>query len=325
MRSIVTTLTQMAKSMASIWIFFPPAFGASAPPQETESVIQRDALGKSPQNSDEADQLITNRQLRAISGSLSRLSVNTTWVHSAGSLSAPFDIVRPNITAAGDTATLQSLVGDVGLRYRMNTKESLSLSVGLSMVAPFHYSIDTNNALLQNEYDQNAHVLTVNDPTLNFRHLDKFSGIQSITQASASLLTAAFKRNAGFRSSFMVSQTMMYELGKSGLSIGAVVQGTLNTFGGDADSSNRPTFILGFYPSIEYIINEVLNLRTVSGVWVNEFRRNGTSFNRIIYQSVGLGISVTRDVFLYPNIQFLPGELRADKTNIGLTANVNVF
>lgn len=307
-----------------IKVFSPSAWAVSTPPV-VDAVVTQENTTKPVQQTDEADQLITNRQLRASTGSLSKLSVNMTWSYSGGSINAPFGVVRPNITAAGDTATLQSLAGDVGLRYRINTKDSLNLSVGLSMVAPFHYSIQTNDPSLKGEYDQNAHVLTANDPSLTFRHLDKVWGIQSITQTSAGLYTAAYRRNAGFLSNFFVSQTFMYEVGKSGLSLGTVFQGTLNIFGGDVDTSNRPGFILGVYPSIEYVINDRLNLRTVSGVWVNEFRRNGSSFNRVVYQSVGLGISVTRDLFLYPNIQFLPGDLRADKTNLGFTANVNLF
>lgn len=303
------------------------ALGSAIPAaeQSAPSSAQSAATKATDSQTDEADQLITNRQLRAISGSLSRISMNTTWSYSAGAIDAPFNVVRPNITAAGDIATLQSLSGDVGLRYRLGTKDSVNFSIGLSMVAPFHYSLDTQNAALKSEYDQNAHKLTANDPTLTWRHLDKFSGIQSVTQASASLYTAAYRRNAGFQTGFVLSQTCMYEVGKSGLSFGAVVQGTLNTFSGEVDTGMRPGFILGFYPSIEYVISERLNLRTVSGVWVNEFRRNGTSFNRVVYQSVGVGISVTRDVFLYPNIQFLPGDLRADKTNLGFTANINLL
>ena len=325
MRSILTSL-----NLTILFILFTIsvskfALGSSAPPLTTESVATPDAKVKPAPQPDEADQLITNRQLRASSGSLSKFSMNMTWSYSAGAIDAPFSISRPNITAAGDTAALQSLAGDVGLRYRISAKDSVNLSVGLSMIAPFHYSIETNNELLRKEYDQNAHVLTANDPTLTFRHLDKLWGIQSVSQASAGLYTAAFRRNAGFQSGFVLTQTFMYEVGKSGLSVGSVFQGTLNTFDGNVDTSERPGFILGFYPSVEYIISDRLNLRTISGVWVNEFRRNGTSFNRIVYQSVGLGISVTRDVFLYPNIQFLPGDLRADKTNLGFTANINVL
>jgi len=44
-----------------------------------------------------------------------------------------------------------------------------------------------------------------------------------------------------------------------------------------------------------------------------------------VYQSVGLGISVTRDIFLYPNIQFIPSDIRSDRTNIAMSASINIF
>lgn len=335
MNAMLRTNVLALAALATMTSVLPSALAATTPaaPAAVEGTngsssttkLPADPLIQSAPKTDEADELITNRQLRASTGSLSKFSFNTTWSYSAGAVNAPFDISRPNITAAGDTAALQSLSADVGMRYRIDTKNSANLSVGLAMVAPFHYSIDTQDPALQGEYDQNAHALTVNDPTITLRHLDKFWGIQSVTQLSGNLYTAAYRRNAGFRTGFVLSENLMYEIGKSGLSFGTFVSGTINTFGGDVDSGNRPAFILGFYPAIEYVVSERVNLRTVSGVWVHEFRRNGTGFDRIIYQSVGVGFSVTRDIFLYPNIQFLPGSLRADKTNLGFTANINLL
>ncbi len=302
------------------------AFAAGAPPASqgtNQQVATEVPAGEAPP--DEADQLITNRQLRAATGSLSRWSMNTYWNYSAGAINAPFDVLRPNITAAGDTSALHSLYADVGVRYRINPKDSLSLSVGLSMASPFHTEIETDNAALREEFEQNAGKLAANDPTMTFRHLDKLGGFQSVSQVSVYLYTSEFRRNAGFRTGALLSQNFMYEVGKTGLSLGSAVQATFNTFGGEVDSGNRPWMVLGLYPAIEYVISDRLNLRTVSGVWVNEFRRNGSEFSRIVYQSVGLGISAGRDVFIYPNLQFLPGDLRADKTNLGLSANVNLF
>jgi hypothetical protein len=293
----------------------------AAPSAQSETSIQAPKA----ETTDEADQIITNRQLRASTGSLSMWSMNTFWSYSAGAINDPFSVVRPNITAAGDVGALQSLYADIGVRYRISAKDSATLSVGMNMVSPFHFSIDTEDAGLREEFEQNAHKLSMNDPSISLRHIDKLAGIQSISSISFAMYTSEFRRNAGFRTGIGISQNFMYEIGKSGLSIGTAFQGAINTFGGDVDTSRRPAFTLGVYPAVEYVINDKFNLRTVSGVWVHEFRRNGSGFNRIVYQSVGLGVSVARDVFIYPNVQFLPGDLRADKTNIGLSANVNLF
>jgi hypothetical protein len=323
-RDFMTSHIRLSRALSFMAVFFAgSAMGAM--PSTGSSSIEAPTAPVSTAVTDQADNVITNRQLRASSGSLSKWSVNTFWSYSAGSINAPTNVVRPNITAAGDISALQSLYGTIGARYRLSPLDSLSLSIGLNMVSPFHGSIRTNDSDLRSEFDDNARKLSANDPAIKFSHLDKISGIQSVTELELSFYTAEFVRNAGFRTGTVLSQTLMYELGKTGLSLGTALEGTWNTFGGDADSAKRPKFILGFYPMLEYVINDTFNLRTVSGVWVNEFRRDGSSFNRVIYQSVGLGISLSRDVFLYPNVQFLPGDLRADKTNLGLNANLNLF
>ena len=42
-------------------------------------------------------------------------------------------------------------------------------------------------------------------------------------------------------------------------------------------------------------------------------------------QDVGLGISVSRDVFLFPNFQFSYDDPRIENTNVGFVANINMF
>jgi len=76
------------------------------------------------------------------------------------------------------------------------------------------------------------------------------------------------------------------------------------------------------------VINDTFNLRTIlRPYWYQNSR--GQSFSKWtrldMTQSVGLGISMTRNIFLYPNIQFAPDNIRADRTNIGLSANINIF
>ena len=37
------------------------------------------------------------------------------------------------------------------------------------------------------------------------------------------------------------------------------------------------------------------------------------------------GVKVTRDIFLYPNVQFVPDQLRSKQTNVALSTNINMF
>jgi hypothetical protein len=68
-----------------------------------------------------------------------------------------------------------------------------------------------------------------------------------------------------------------------------------------------------------------LNFRTVANVWTYEMYPVEGLVHDAYTESVGIGCSVTRDIFLYPNIQFTPGNISANLTNVGLTATINLF
>ena len=275
---------------------------------------------------DEADQLITNRRLRADAGSLSKWSVSMFFDYKGGSLDAPTKAERPNIVNGADALTLQSLTGEVGVRYRLTPRDSLTLSTGLFMTTPFHDSIDTDNAALKKNFDDNHQKLNISDPSIKYVHLAQLYGIQSVSLVKPTLITNNQQHKAGYQASLLLSQTFMKDVGKTGFSYGVGLQSLIYNF--HNDNKNLSSSVTGVYPAAEYVINDTLNLRTVFGWQVYEqFRRqdSDTFTKRKVYQSVGMGISVTRDVFLYPNIQFIPSDIRSDRTNLAISANINVF
>lgn len=290
---------------------------------ETEDLPQSKKLQK---KVDPADQAITNRRLRADSGSLSKWSGAMFFNYQGGSLANPTKPERPNIVNGKDALTLSNFSGEIGIRYRLSPLDSLSASTGLFMTTPFHSSIETDNEKLQKNFDENHQKLTVADPFLKYTHVDKFAGLQSVTNFKPTLITNNQQKSVGYRSSYYLAQTLMKEIGETGLSLGGLFAATFYTFNGDnKDLSNN---VLGLYPYIEYVINDTYNLRTAFGWQVYEQYRsmdNGTWAKRKVYQSAGVGISLSRDVFLYPNIQWIPSDIRADRTNIAISANINVF
>jgi hypothetical protein len=306
------------------------------------SLAQTTSSSVIPQNlekkSDEADNIITNRRIRASTGSLSKWSFNSSWNYNAGSVERPFDATRPNITAASDVALLQNLSGDVGVNYRLNQKDRLSLKTGLQMAAPFHSSIETNDAGVREEFEKNQGNLDVQNPALSYSRIFKVKGVQNVLSAGAGLYTQGALTDRGYQYFFNSSLNTMYDMGKTGASAGLLFTYDRNFFDRDTAINARGVQVsllegqaeqvLGIYPQAEYEINETFNLRTILRAWVYEDRRSrkfGDFIQRELTQSVGLGISVTRDIFLYPNIQFAPNNLRADKTNVGLSANINLF
>lgn len=278
------------------------------------------------QKVDEADQLITNRRLRADSGSLSKWSASMYFNYQGGSLAEPGSPERPNIVNGADALTLQNLTGEVGVRYRLTAVDSLTLSTGLFMTTPFHGTIDTDNANLKKNFDENHQKLNVSDPSIKYNHLAKVFGVQSVSLIKPTWITNNQQREAGYQASLLLSQTFMKDVGQTGFSFGVGLQSLIYSFHNDNQALS--TNVTGIYPAAEYVINDTFNVRTVFGWQVYEQFRSqdsDTFVKRKVYQSVGLGISVSRDIFLYPNIQYIPSDIRSDRTNLAISANINMF
>lgn len=85
----------------------------------------------------------------------------------------------------------------------------------------------------------------------------------------------------------------------------------------------------GFEPSLQFQFSDRFALNTTWELW--EFEHIRSSPHRDVYQrnkviqSVGLGISLTRDIYLNPNINFVPDDVRSDRTNVALSADINIF
>lgn len=275
---------------------------------------------------DEADQLITNRRLRADVGSLSLWSVSTAFTYQGGALAYPGDAQRPNIVKGADALTLQNLTGDVGVRYRLTKLFSLTMSTGVFMTTPFHTTIKTNDPKLQKNFDENHQKMTVNDPVLKATYVNKVFTLQSVTSAKLTLITNNQQKLDGYQWSYYLSQNFMKQVEGTKFSYGANI--AIQAYSFSHANDNLTDKVFGIYPALEYEIYQKLNFRTAFGSFVYQHLRGSdpwTYEKRKVYQSVGLGILLGRDVFLYPNIQYIPSDIRSDRTNIALTTNINFF
>ncbi|MGE3610442.1 MAG: hypothetical protein AB7I27_12705 [Bacteriovoracaceae bacterium] len=246
--------------------------------------------------------------------------------YNGGSIQKPFAAQRPNIVDGADALTLQYMSANVGLRYRLNALNSITVATGMFMTAPFNKTIKTNDPDLEDEFKKTQGVLTVNDPNLIYTNLASVYGWQVVTQLTPTLITNSQQRHQGYRASWDAASTWMKVIGKSDLSLGATFEWTGYSF--DKPNKSLATNVWQLYPVVEYIINDKLNLRTLWGWQVYQQTRDmkwNTYDKRIVYQSFGVGVSLNRNIYLYPNIQFIPSDIRSDRTNIGLSAYINTF
>ena len=311
---------------------------SSAPASETKVTLDEIVGEGERTETDKADELITNRMLRASAGSLSTWSVSTTWGYLGSSVKNPFDPVRPNIRGAAGTADMHRATGDIALRRRLSAVDSLSLGAGLGMFAPFHGSVDfdsydmpedTLNRLRDN-HAENAQKLSVNDPYLSYTRLARLGNVQSVSSATLYAFTNSYTRGTlGGVASLSLGQTFMTDTPVTGLSFGVSFSAGSSLYSKDDTDllGSQTRYSLGVFPVAEYVINDTFNLRTLIGQIYQQTRAEQDPWrfkNQKMYQSVGLGISVTRDIYLYPNVQFIPREISADQTNVGISATINL-
>lgn len=293
------------------------SFGAHAEYQATStSEAELDAMKLGTPDLDDIDQEITNARMRADAGSRSRVSMSTGLGYSGGSVKKPFGSERPNLSGDPSTETSTDLSGSISARYRFNPRTSMTFGAGFGVLQPFHGAEDFN----------------IDNPGIGLNRAYRIGNFQTITSAGATWGTSESWKAANQKASVSISHNMMTQIGNSGWTAGASVQvvnnfhSALNLPAGEEDT--RTDWRIGLYPQLEYQFNDRYSARTVFGYFNYYSFKNTDTFdfkNVFVYQSVGVGISVTRDIYLYPNVQFIPDNLSVDNTNVAISATINLF
>lgn len=294
------------------------------------SAEKTEATTPSPE-ADKTDQLITNRNLRSLNGSLSTWSFASTWNYQGGSLNRPIGSSRPNVTGSKDVALVQNLSGTVGISYRLTEIDRLTFGIGLQMASPFSSEADSQfSESGRREFDRTQGKIDASNPQLVYRRIMKPFGVQSILTGTSTYYTQDALVDRGLETKNEVTLNSLYEFGKSKFSAGVVFQGAFFTHNKDSKAlqAGQPAYEFYALPVTEYEINELMNWRAVYRYnWYQQNRAQSSSEWTTLDPTIstGIGFSITRDIFVYPNIQFNPEDIRSDRTNIGLSANINLF
>lgn len=283
-----------------------------------ESVMPKGQVEKKEGESD-VDEVITNRKLRAETGAKSKYSFSAALSYSGGTVNSPGADTRPNIATGTATPTVPAMGGSLGAKYKLSQLQSLSVDVGIVSRKPFHN--DAKKSLRERT--------TVSNPSLTYQVVYKAGGIQNVSSVSGTVVTDDFYRELGYQYGADFSQTAIYDFGGSNFSMGLAFTAGVNTFDKNdaALQAMQGDYSFGFYPFAEYVFSDRLNLRTVFRPFTFEHIRSepfGNVIRNVYTQSVGVGVSVTRDIYLYPNVQFVPEDFRSELTNVGLSANINI-
>jgi hypothetical protein len=300
----------------------PTTATSAAAPSSGESATKLSDV--TPQNADvkkegdvDTDEVITNRKLRAETGAKKKYSFSSTVTYSGGTVNNPMADVRPNITAGIATQVAPRLSGSLGMRYRLSPLQTLGASFGVGVDKPFHG--DDKKSFRDRS--------SASNPGVSFTNMSKILGIQAVSSVSANAFTTDFLRTNGYVAGFGLSQTLVYDFGGSKTSVGVSASISSSIFDKDGPGLQQGDYGVGAFPFFEYVFNDKLNFRTLVGFMADHSRTTSDFWTwtaNKVYQSAGIGISVTRDLFLYPNVQFIPEDVRSDRTNVGITATLNL-
>ncbi len=275
------------------------------------------------------DQEITNPKLRAESGSKSKISMSFGVNYQGSSLQEPLAADRPNLYAAAGSEQFSALDGSVSTRYRLDKNNSFTLGVGLGMITPLQGDVDGNDG--KNQF-------RVKNPSVAYSRVFQAWGLQNIFSAGVNIGTDTIASDMDRVVSPSVGYTLMKDF-KNRLSMGISAsyvysyystsagenkKFTTNSYGGDA----RTEYDIGLYPMAEYALTDKMSLRTVAR-YTSWFHLLGSKENSLLHengtQSFGVGYAVSRDIYLYPNVQFLWQDLKSERTNVALSATINLF
>ncbi len=320
--------------VAFLWVLFAAeANGQSTKLLPTESLnIKLKSLESSTNKvAGDLDREITNPKLRAESGSKSKFSGSASLTYRGGGLSRPFGSARPDLSGLPENQRETGVDGGLKVRYRTNKNSSAILGVGLGVRTP-----------LQGDLNATTNQVNVGDPLLGYNLTWAGLGLQNSANVFATFGTSKESSKLDQFGSGAIEYSVIKAFPQSRLHIGLSTYIYQNIFEnrpgenpltalppGRNEVDVRTQTGLSLSPTIEYYLSDRVALRTLFSYfrWRHLYgHRDPWALSKIKeFQSVGVGWAVTRDVYLYPNVQFLPREIRADFTNVGLSATLNVF
>jgi len=279
---------------------------------------------------DDIDTAITNAKLRAESGSKSKWSIKADINYNGGNLETPLGPVRPNYAGISSQDNSTSIAGTIGAAYRLGMFDSVRAGTGVLILTPFHNSWDD----LKNSNGERK--TDISNPYVEYSRSLKIDGWQNVFDTYYTHFTQSAYVEAHYVGYWDINHTALHKIGSTEWELGATAE-FYYTFFSDEKSpedtlsnpqNGRSDYTIGLYPLAEYAFSERYSFRTVFRFLTFDHYRSDSpsTFYRELYtQSVGLGIAITRDIYLYPNIQFAPEYLSPEQTNVGLNTTINIF
>lgn len=294
-----------------------------------------------PFESAELDEDLTNARLRTLSGAKGLLSLSLDGSYAGGSLDNPFSDVRPNYRRGLSGVPVFVFTG-MSARLRLNTQQSLFLSSGVMMQQPFHGGLKDAESAGRNVF--------LSSPSLGWNYFSTFQSLQFGLGVITTFRNSEFDRVVGVIGDLNLSLNFTipggvgsnWHWGLSGninqIFYKANPDGQLSRFAEFSSRlgenlaevnlqdlrKNQDLLSLLLAPSVEYRFSDRVWFRALYAFLNFDQTRNDRNLLQTPnYASVGISFFPARDIWIFPNVQFVPEDARAERTNVSLIFALN--
>lgn len=284
----------------------------------------RSALEKLKNKTFEDNKRISDLELKAQAGSLSRYSLKFDLVYSGPPVDNLSDPERPNPdNRPGDHRT--SLAGFTGLRYRLSSESALSASTGFTWFAPYQATTGEEVAKRPGAKD-----FEMSNARLAFDKTYSIYDLQMRSSLKGSWITQDFYTNAGQYGAVGATQAVKAVIGQTRLTLGASLDFDYYLYEREYEKRDRnvSNYYLSMIPSMEYKILDNLNFRTSLAYSFTNFRASKTNWlwnQQRPTQRLGLGWGITRDIYFNPYLNFFPDSPAIETTSASFTTVFSIF
>lgn len=284
-------------------------------------------------NTQKKQEVIENPTLKTLSGALNKWSLYSSYTYRGGSLVEPTSAERPNIQNAEESAGLSDMTGNIGIKYRLTKQDNFSLQLGVYSTTPFHSTLDTDNTKNQNDFDENHQNIDGDDPTLSYFRTYYIGEIQNVTFVKYQHVTRGIYRDYGLQSGIALSHAAAYKLNKASYVAASM---TYENYQYDKRSTNVNGHDISLLPyqtehklrgniSTEFYLKRNISFRLITDIFsLYRMKEETDNQDRVLQQTIAMSYFFNRDISIAPNIRFIADDLRSDRTNLGLTVNVNL-
>jgi hypothetical protein len=262
----------------------------------------------------EQSEKITDMELNAQTGSLSRYSMQAYLGYSGPAINNLTSTDQPN-PLNKRVPSQTDVSGSVGVRYRMSSDDSIYASTGIE---GYFQPNGQKNPDLEN-------------PAIEYDHSYKVGAVQMVTGVEAVKSTMSYYVGEGETAGAELKQFMKWNVPNSRFILGTELEAEEWFYDRDyrhSDGKGITDTIFNLIPSVEYRILHNLNFNTSYSTGWTHYRGTEATNTYSGYPGswwVGIGYGITRDIYIKPYISFYPQAMTWSNTAVALTTYISVF